>query len=187
MTKRLLLLFTLLCLVPALLPAAPITYKVSLDISELVGQGDFQTYFQFIDASGSSAIVSNLSIAPGLELTFPNPPGSFLTEESVPFTATDPLLQFFVTLDKVLGPVDFFGFGLNQSDGTPFATNDSFGTNLLLAIDLSDEGPQVVTYNGIEPLTTAPVADQVPEPGSSILLVSAAAILAAFRRHLRPE
>ena len=85
---------------------------------------------------------------------------------------------------------DEFTFQLIDKTSNEVSTTDPSGSNSLLVIDLTGIAlqPQVYTTNGDGIAISAqitPAASASPEPGTKLLLIGAAALLAALRRWRR--
>ena len=147
---------------------------VSIDTSGLVGQGTFYADFQFTSPNGNNTVtISRFSFDSALTEVLPSQAGSFFSEILIPFTPA-PVLTFQVNFDTnplVVKFPDQLSFYLLDAQQNPLPTADPLGTNSLMTVNLTADGPVVSVYEGAGDLLQAtPVATAVPEPGMSGLL-----------------
>lgn len=163
---------------------------VSLDTSGLIGQGTYYADFQFTSPNGNNTVtLSQLNFNPGSSYVLPSQPGAFFSEVLVPFTP-GPLLTFrmeFETNPLVVKFPDQFSFYLSDAQQNALETADPLGTNALVLVNLTANGPAVTAFEGSgEALQSTPaVTSAVPEPALSVVLGLSLAGIGAVRSRAR--
>ncbi len=195
-----LLLGTCCLLVPLLGQAS--MFNVSMNTSS-IGGGSFSVVFDLIDGDGMSnnQITLGNFMGFGNPLTSPNYVGGaagdlsstvllsdnlFLNEFVQGFTAGN-MLNFTINLTNnfIGGTPDSFIFLLLDSGGSPIPTQDPFGTNAFLSIDIVQDLPVIQTYSTVPNSgfnLGPPTVTSVSEPISLWLLITGLIGLRIMRR-----
>jgi hypothetical protein len=190
--------------------SAQLSIRVQLDTSSLIAApaGPFSLDFQLVDGSGVGNAnnwvnISNLQFGGGAAAGAGNTAGGAFGDLSSSIVLTD--TDFFNEFYQEFTPGSWLAFDLTFSTNSDGVTPDRFsfaildsnlfnlptqsgGDDVLLAIDLTGQGPEVTTYGSLDFAISAPVAVPVPEP-STYALASAFGLLGltALRRLRRAQ